>query len=622
MIAIVILWMRTLSLIGCLIFSMVSVLYAENITTKVDRSQLALGEAFELMISTTQDNQDITRAAPNLSALEKDFTVMGTSKRTQLSVVNGVTNRLTMWVITLVPLHEGDITVPSISVGTEKSSPVKVQVLSVAQSAKQKKLSPVFLEVLVDKRAPYVQQAVNYSVRLYFAERLIQGELTDPQAKEALILRVSADKEFQAKREGQLYQVLERHYAIFPQTSGELKIISPQFMGIAESQPNVSQDQFFSLMTVGGKPIRLSVTNEVLQVKPVPLAAKAKPQQPWLPAKKLTLTETWSQPVTQWRVGQPITRTIMLEAEGLSATQLAAIPVSHPMGVNHYSDKAQTDTRLQGDTVVGQRIEKIVYIPTQTGAIEFPAVVLSWWNTELDKLQTTMLADKKINILAAGNNTQQTNAVVTPSSVNSTSPTTALPSTKMIEASQTNGLSPTSPNAPLSLWQTIFSQQYVAIPWVLAGFFLLAWMLTLLLLWYRRAHSMVKLQVTSKVSNEHSNNKARMQAKKQWVKQLKQACFANDSSHVKTCLLGWASCVWPEQTIRGLNDLSQLIGNELQLMVEIERLNTVLYGHLSGTDWSGEPLWHAFSDYVNHPEQRSKNGVAKNKQALPELYLN
>src|SRR5690606_16432959 len=89
----------------------------------------------------------------------------------------------------------------------------------------------VFLEVEVDTPAPYVQQQVGYTVRLFYAVALQSGDLSDPAGDGLQVQRIGQDVQYTRGVQGRAYNVVERRYALTPERSGTLSVAGITFRG-------------------------------------------------------------------------------------------------------------------------------------------------------------------------------------------------------------------------------------------------------------------------------------------------------------------------------------------------------------------------------------------------------
>ncbi len=364
-----------------------------KLTAEIDRTQVAVDESFQLILTI---NQKIDNP-PNIKALEKNFSILGRSKSTSLTMINGKTTTLTKWIYILAAKHQGSLSIPKVCIKDHCSQSLSIQAQDSEGKTKQSHNKNAFLDTYIEDKKPYVQSQTIYKVRLYYAAPIRNGTLTDPQSNDAVIMLMGSDKRYQARRHGLLYHVLERDYAIFPQKSGHVVIQPPTFTGLMQQKRHYhSQMDFFTMPS--GIPIRLLAKEIVLNVKGIPKKAQL---YTWLPTHHLSLQESWSGNQHSFRVGDPITRTIIIKAEGLTASQLPDITSENYKGVNVYPDKAISNDKLYESKIVAERTQKIAYIPTQSGKISLPAIKIHWFNTKTHHLETAKLSARTLHILPA-----------------------------------------------------------------------------------------------------------------------------------------------------------------------------------------------------------------------------
>ena len=141
----------------------------------LDRETAAMGDAVTLNIETDQPG-----AAPDYTPLRDAFT-LGPPYRSP------ATGNRTLFGIALTPRREGAVDIPALQVGAERTAPQKLSV-SAAHASAPVPRGDVFLESRVDDPAPYVQQSLGLTVRLYYATPLLSGELAQdaPRTTRAL----------------------------------------------------------------------------------------------------------------------------------------------------------------------------------------------------------------------------------------------------------------------------------------------------------------------------------------------------------------------------------------------------------------------------------------------------
>ena len=89
----------------------------------------------------------------------------------------------------------------------------------------------MFIEAEADTRAPWVQQSVGYTLRLYYATPLVSGQLDQPTPEGAAVQRVGSDLQYSREIGGRRYTVVERRFVIVPERSGALTIPAARFEG-------------------------------------------------------------------------------------------------------------------------------------------------------------------------------------------------------------------------------------------------------------------------------------------------------------------------------------------------------------------------------------------------------
>src|SRR5690606_25572163 len=122
-----------------------------------------------------------------------------------------------------------------------------------------------------------------------------------------------------------------------------------------------------------------------------------------LPAKTVTVEDSWADNIPTFEQGQPVTRTLTIKALGVKAEQLPDVQVGNVQGVQLYPDKPELQTMVSGSNVAATRVEKVAYIPSQSGDVTLPAITLHWWNVKANQLESITLPSKKIHVKASAN---------------------------------------------------------------------------------------------------------------------------------------------------------------------------------------------------------------------------
>lgn len=555
--------------------------FAANFVASTDRSSIVEGETFNLLL-TLSDLK--TSGSPNLSELEKHFEILGEQQTEQISMVGGLNKRSIQWIITLLPKQNGKLSIPSIRLGPYQSQPVTINVLAAKNTNDAGPARNVFLESSANPKYPYVQSQVIYTVKLFFSVNLANAALSDPQASDAIVTRLGNDINYQVKRNGRYYQVIERRYAIFPQKSGTLDIQPPTLTGII--QDTAPDSQLGALFNVSGRPIRLLAPAVAINTRSKPANAQ---QNWWLPAERVTINEDWSSSPPSFRVGEPITRTITIQATGLTAAQLPQIMPAKLAGFKLYPNQPELRTHTSGDNIRGQRIEKIAMIPLHEGKLTLPPVTLHWWNTITNKPATTTLPGKTITVLPA---------LTRPATTNSASST----ATTVTETSNST-FTPTKRGFFAHL------RQQQSIYWFsLSSIFAILWLFTVAAWW--RLHKIIQ----GRDAAAKQTRKQRLENLRSAQKRLEKYCRSDDAENVKQTLILLAKLRWPGQATLTLGQIAKRI-DSLVLREAIMNLDKHIYTQTEAP-WDGKYFWKCWAS-----QRRTPKALGQRRQ-LPSLYPN
>ena len=349
---------------------------ATEIEVSVDPNPPASGESFRLAFIAHGE----VAGKPDFGPLEANFDVMSRNEKTSIQWQNGKMTRNTTWVLEVVPKGDGPLIIPAITFGADKSAPYT---LASANSANAPAADDsLFLEVDATPKNPYLQQELIYTIRLWRRFELSNASLSEPKLSvDALVRPLGEDRHFQADKDGKVYEVIERRFAVFPQASGAAEIkpvtVTAQVMTRGQS--------LFDIFGQSVKTRRLTSPAIPLEIRPVP--ASFPPGATWLPARRVRLNEEWD-PVTRTaNAGEPITRTLTLWAEGLTQGQLPSLTTLLPATLKAYPDQPRLSEEQRDGVFTAVHQEKIALIPSSAGAVELPRLRIPWWNTEKDVLE-------------------------------------------------------------------------------------------------------------------------------------------------------------------------------------------------------------------------------------------
>ncbi|UTA49357.1 BatD family protein [Simiduia sp. 21SJ11W-1] len=357
---------------------------AQDISARVDRAQLSLDETLALQVRVSPQSN----TAPDFSQLEKQFDILGQTQSSQYRNINGQIEAFTEWQLTLAPKAQGQLVIPSFEYMGNYSNAILIDV-SAAPAAGDTR-ADVYLDLSVDNATPYVQEQVIVSLKLATAIPLRIQDASNLSLPDALLVNLD-DTQYQKRVGEKLYTIKEWRYALFPQKSGRLEI--PQQVFTVATGSDRSWNNPFQYSTGATKRLRSKALT--LEVQPQPANYQG---EHWLPAQQLSLSESWSEGNTQWTVGEPINRHIIISAQGLTENQIPSLALKAPRGLKYYQEPTERNDQTSSDGLTATVAESLAIVPTQAGRFTLPEVTLSWWNLNTQQMETARLPARTVEV--------------------------------------------------------------------------------------------------------------------------------------------------------------------------------------------------------------------------------
>ena len=537
---------RLFLFLGCL----QATLFAEGIQTSLSHRIVGVNESLTLTFSSSDNFSD----KPDFSLLEADFNVLSNTQGHQTTIINGKMDQERRWTLVLLPKREGNLTIPAIPFGQQQSQPQTIEVTA----AKIKDVDDdIFLETTLEpEKESYEQAQLVYTVRLYRAVNISQATLSEVKVNDpdAIIEQIGTDREYEHYQpNGKRYAVLERKYAVFPQHKGEL-VFSPI---IFQGRVHKGRMAFFDL----DAQIQRAVSQEEkVSIKPIPAPFQ---KSNWIAAHALALVGEWSADPSHLTLGEPVTWTLTLTAEGCLGNQIPDLAYSLPANIRQYPDKPQVSNQLNERGIVGVKQTKIALIPSERGEITIPEISFKWWDIKSDQMKEAKLPATTLHI--------EGGAVAM--------------NEKTISGTQETTISADEPVQPAPAENS------------------LAWWLAFLNLFWIGALGYILGK-----RNLHPD------PLKQIKNELKLACAKNDPKQAESALLAWAGQLYSHERHWNLLKLKQYVSEPFQVV--LSELYTTLYSKKG--EWEGSALWQAFSAFK--PKQQSLRN--KRECLLKDLYPN
>jgi hypothetical protein len=421
------------------------------------------------------------------------------------------------------------------------------------------------------------------------------------------VTKLGEDRQYDTQRNGREYRVVERRYSLSPERSGELRIPPLVFEGSARTGKGGRGaggggpfrdpffDRFFRDGPFSGDPLGMFERGQPVSARSraVSLNVKARPGgyagDHWLPAEALEIADSWARDPPELRVGEPVTRTLTLQARGLSGPQIPEIEIPTPPGLRAYPEKTSSESRSDGESIFGISRQGVTLIPTRSGELVIPEIRVTWWDTAAQQERVARVAGWTMHVEGGS-------APEAPAPDRAAEPRADLVPQVRRDAAE-RGPQSDSHDEHNDLRYLIGSPLLLAL--LLAG--------TWGLISYRRRRSSDPARPTPAAvgyGTRAQGSGAR--------KALHRACEANDPRAAANALLDWARATWPDDAPRNLGSLSARLPGGGDQVRELERR---LYAPETGT-WDGASLWDALRPGL----ASSGTPVRGQEDALAPLY--
>ncbi len=405
------------------------------VVAEVDRNDITTDDILNLTVAIDSSLGDPSQ--PVLPVLD-GFEVLGTSRGTQMTIINGDMSMQTTYRYSLRPVARGDFVIEPISVSSNGNvyytAPIAVRVsqgtglpsqpnspLSLFPSLSNfpglsnfpslgnlptlpnqptspsaPSLVPVdpapapmelsgqdfFVEAVVDNPNPFQGQQINYAIRFYQAINAPgQIEYEPPTFTGFWAKQVPEQGEYNIQAAGRNYHVTELKTILFPTIVGDVTI-EPTSMGIPG-------DFFSRSMNLRSQPV-------LLDVQPLPDGAPASFAGA---VGNYDIQAAVDVPTTV--VNDTITWQVAVTGEG-NIDNLADPLWPESSEWRAFDSEAVVDSRIEDGKVVGSRQYDRVVVPTIAGNIALPPIEFSYFNPDMGQYQTVSTEPIAITVESDG----------------------------------------------------------------------------------------------------------------------------------------------------------------------------------------------------------------------------
>ncbi len=424
----------------------------------------------------------------------------------------------------------------------EKTLPI---LLKAVESNFNSKHEAVRLDVLTEPRKVYSQQQILVRIRIIRTGIEMENETITPLEIAGTQIEKINQATFKTVEDGKKQIVTEISYAVIPEKSGTLTLPQVRYQGNKKNRSNLNRNfgnfgNFDNFFKSRGERIYSSSNIQTVEVLPLPKENKGW----WLPATNLKISEKWYPEQPNFKVGEPVTRTLTIIADGVKGNQIPEISLNLPDTIKGYLDQPQIKTEYTELGLRGIRTEKWAIIPNKSGKIILPDISVSWWDVKTNIFRKAVIPAREILVHTELERVEE--------KISQDIPLDTVYENTVIDDQETANIV----NSYIT-WKNLTI--VLAILW--AG--------TLLVLFFNR-----KKQFRREIKIENNQKNKRHDEIKYTAKKVEQALNIGEPVAIQEALLKWGNSVWFDDPPQGLEQIGERIP---KLKKGIKSLNSVLY---------------------------------------------
>lgn len=558
-----------------LLLTNTSMSYAATLTSTVTRNKIGINETLQLNVNI---DQQVDSSTLQLKALQTNFDILSITPHSSnsMSIINGKTtqNAATQWTLLLAPKHVGVVTIPAFTINNTSSQAITITITD-EKSSNHATDKPLTVLVTTSSNAIYPEQQLILTIEIsaHSNVRNLNGSQLELENADVELL---SQQNFQRVKNGIARQFVELKYVVFAKKPGHIRIPPLVFTGLKNARRS-----FFN--THGDQVIGRSVEQSIT-VKKKPDSTTA-----WFPAEAVSLRAEWSGNKSTLQAGTPITRNIIVTAQGQRANVIPPISGIRTNQTHYkiYKDQAQLDTKKSADGLIATRIESEAIVPSSAGNITLPEITLRWWNVKTQAWQNAVLPAETLTVFVGGadtaakqQNTAQNKQVKIP------------PPNK----TERNDVRKAVNSSKLGLWQSMTGLLLCLC--IIQGFLLLR----------SRKPAAQKKTPYEKLDDSE---------KKQW-RQLQASLKQADAQRIRQNIINWAQSSLPNEQLITLHSL----GEQLDI-IDLKTALTELEEHLFKDSKSidTKKLNHALNTARQQIKLKNNRKII-DKNGLKPLYAN
>ena len=242
-----------------------------------------------------------------------------------------------------------------------------------------------FAQVSLDRSSVYVQQPFRITITVLTATWYTAPlDFDNIQIPNTFMLSFDRTIPGMFTVNNRQYAGLQFYFIAFPYRSGNFSI--PSIHIVAETPPVGSSQS---------RKVTIKTEAKNFTVKPVPENMHG---ENWFVAKNVFVSERWSKPLNNLKVGDIIQRTITIDAKGTLPQFIPQLSKdSLDFASSYLRDATLHDERNDYDAN-GKLEQSVIYLLEKEGDFTIPAIPVEWWNPNSSKRYSRSAAARNIHV--------------------------------------------------------------------------------------------------------------------------------------------------------------------------------------------------------------------------------
>ena len=368
---------------------------AAEIQAVVDRTQIGPGESLELSVSVKGGEGTV-----DTSPL-RDFKVLSGGTSTSVQIINGRMSREVNYTFTLIPLKEGRLVIPPLTVVSDNITRKTAEIIITVNPKNQERTGSeeVFAEGKISNSSPYEGEPIVYAFRLFNAVQIANARFQKPEFSGFTAKEVeNSRKTSRTILNGREYNVTDLTILLVPLGAGP-RTIDPGTLecdlvrrqNTRRSPFGMLDDPFFGQGRLEHRVIRtdpLSVT-----VKPLP-PFDAKGEFSGLVGTFQIQSEVDKNTLN---VGDSATLSVTVSGTG-NIMDAAAPEIVISDTFKRYKDAPQENIQAGVDGYSGEKVFRTALVPLKEGQYTLEPVAIIFFDVSSSKYQTRLTSPVSITV--------------------------------------------------------------------------------------------------------------------------------------------------------------------------------------------------------------------------------